>query len=496
MHNLLAIDIHDGFLTAVLLDQGTKVAVVHSHAVVPYEDGKLEEAIDELLQQVDFDGGECRLSLSPEKFFFRNLSLPFTDKQKIEKILPLELEDQTSLKIDELHHEFAIIDRDGEASSILVAMVDRVYISQILHVLRQYNLDPDVISISGMEVAAAIAGEESGDNTFVLLDIGLKKSILTLVENGQIVLIRSLAINSSGVAGIEIDRDSGELVSHEPTKLTGLVDKIVPLLHQTLLSMGKAKLWQESTPCYLTGPVGVMEPLSNSLQQQLPLTLSSCDLSRRPLLKIEPTSPRAWNASMMNRALALALHSRKGMATFNLRSGQFKKLQSLKKIRKTIVEVGLLVALICVGFISYSWWDFNSHQQQKEQLKQEINDVFKQTLPSVTRIVKPLEQMQVKIDETRRTNEVGGGGAQGVRYVSLLAELSRRIPPRLDVRITRLVADNDDVRIKGLTGNFNTVDNVQKELEKSEYFSSVEISSANLTPKSGEVRFELRLEFK
>jgi Tfp pilus assembly protein PilN len=80
--------------------------------------------------------------------------------------------------------------------------------------------------------------------------------------------------------------------------------------------------------------------------------------------------------------------------------------------------------------------------------------------------------------------------------MTLLAELSSHIPEALPIRITRLVADQNDVRILAETSDFNTVDNVKRELENSDFFRSVVISSANLSPKGGEVRFELKLEYR
>jgi general secretion pathway protein L len=57
-----------------------------------------------------------------------------------------------------------------------------------------------------------------------------------------------------------------------------------------------------------------------------------------------------------------------------------------------------------------------------------------------------------------------------------------------------MVADMNTIRLKAVTGDFNTVDNVQKELEKSQYFKGVTISSANQSVKGDKVNFELKLE--
>jgi Tfp pilus assembly protein PilN len=62
------------------------------------------------------------------------------------------------------------------------------------------------------------------------------------------------------------------------------------------------------------------------------------------------------------------------------------------------------------------------------------------------------------------------------------------------VRVLRLVADADTLRIRAVTGDFNTVDNTQKELEKSSFFKNVVITSATQSMQGDEVNFELKLE--
>ena len=82
----------------------------------------------------------------------------------------------------------------------------------------------------------------------------------------------------------------------------------------------------------------------------------------------------------------------------------------------------------------------------------------------------------------------------GFTVIDLLAELSSRIPVAYKVKVVRLVADAGTVRMKGITSDFNTVDNILKELQKSPYFHDVVISSANQSTKGDEVNFEMKLD--
>jgi hypothetical protein len=132
-------------------------------------------------------------------------------------------------------------------------------------------------------------------------------------------------------------------------------------------------------------------------------------------------------------------------------------------------------------------------QSEYQQLQEEIATVFTQTVPG-RRMVNPLQQLKILNNGIRQAYKPGSLGDGSIAMLDILAELSTIISVRYEVTIVRFIADLDAVRIKALTRDFNTVDNVQKELEKSPMFASVEISSANQSPRNDEVSFELRLE--
>ena len=127
-------------------------------------------------------------------------------------------------------------------------------------------------------------------------------------------------------------------------------------------------------------------------------------------------------------------------------------------------------------------------------MRQQVSAVFQETLPEVTRIVNPVQQLQVENNEIKATYRPGGSSGASYTIIELLTELSARIPANLSVEVVRMVADMDIIRMKAVTGDFNTVDNVQKELVKSRYFKNVTISSANQSIQGDKVNFELKLE--
>lgn len=83
-------------------------------------------------------------------------------------------------------------------------------------------------------------------------------------------------------------------------------------------------------------------------------------------------------------------------------------------------------------------------------------------MPNVTRIVDPIQQMTVAINDARITSEDGDSGVLPYSALHILREMSSTIPPSIDVRLTRLVYESKGIRAIGITDSFNSVNTIQK----------------------------------
>ena len=489
METLLAIHIGDSAVDGLVLEQGDRTTVVRAVSTITIDDGGLVEAVQVLLEQLDVEPAGCRLSLSADRFFFRNMTLPFADRGKIEKILPLELEENTTFPYGKNHLDFLFSPAISGGAEVLTAMIQRELLAELLFVLKGYGMDPELVTVAGLPLAADIIARPDVPLSFMLLDIDEKRTTLILVKEREVVLIRSLPVAAgSGTAGTL-------------TETVGLfTDNLVKLLNWTVRAFGRSPFVEregeegDACPCYVSGPRDVAEPVVGQLKEKLELPVLLYDAGERPFFKIEVEEDAPPVDTGTNSALALGLVSIKDRNILNFRRGEFKKRQSLKQVRRLTMGAVLPLAALCLGILIYGVVEIRQLNGERDRLKGQVEAVFRETLPE-TKVVRPVEQMRVKVDETRKMYRTGGQGGDGKKKVDIIAELSSRIPANLPIRLTRFVADQDDILLKGETEDFNTVDSVQKELEKSSYFSSVVISSANLAPKGDGVRFELKLEF-
>lgn len=469
---VFCLDITDNVVTGVLVTGGPKAAVVAGCGQAELREMSLDEGVAQVCQDTGVKGGACRLSLGGEFFSFRNLSLPFADRKKIAQILPFELENLSATDIETSLVDFLISGSGTEGTRIVAASIEREFLSSLLSTLQKSGIDPDTIEIRGVRVAIRLADTLQEDT--VVLDICSSLIGLIVVSGGQVALIRSLQLESTGAKSSKQYEELGILV------------------RQTLLACRIVDLEKKNFSVCILGNEDHQQ-VTDQIALQLGVDVKKYELSEQPLIKVDPGEDGIYHSRCMDPVLALALTFKEKNKTFNFRKDEFKKKKSLPELRTMFFKAGVPVVLIFAMIVTYFGYNYTKMRDQQAALGQQILQVFRETLPEVKRIVNPAQQLQVKINEIKKTYS-GGEGGREYGALSLMTEISARIPTSYTVEIKRLVADSDLVRIKAVTEDFNTVDNIQKELEKSSYFHAVTISSANQSPKGEEVRFELKLE--
>ena len=81
-----------------------------------------------------------------------------------------------------------------------------------------------------------------------------------------------------------------------------------------------------------------------------------------------------------------------------------------------------------------------------------------------------------------------------IKTLDILKDISEAVSGNTNFLITSFAFDGDTVKIKAETDNFNSVDGIKSELDKSSRFRDTTISSANLIKKGTRVGFDLRME--
>lgn len=493
---ILSIDLQTDLLTAVLLDEDKSREIIASAAII-IDNKSAEEIVTELTSTLDCTDSRCLLSLGSSFFSFQNLTLPFSDKKSIAKILPLELEDNivgstTDMIIDSMTNSR----EDGE-TDVISAMINRNILADYFTPLTHAGIFPELITLSGLPTIFEILKNGHPPEEFIFLDLRLDNASLFLFSSKKLQLVRPLTFrpfpfNSEHTTALSKDEATGQLTVHGLSHSAESFRELALTVKQTLTSISLQTPVKE-IPIYVDGTAPFAQSASTWLDAAFDNPCMIC--GRAGLLPLPTGLSEATeaHASFLTACLSLGLQDKNAKNGFNFSKNEFSaknEFSSYIKIAKTIAFPLLAILILFPGYLIY-----NTHglKQKQNALIADIHAVFKETLPDTTRIVDPIQQLQVAVKEAKFSSTDGGAITLPYTVLDILHELSTRIPNSIDVRLTRMIYETSGLRLTGTTDTFNTVDNMKKDLEQSPFFTSVTISSANMNPKDKNVRFELKI---
>ncbi len=488
---ILSIDIQEELISGVVMYQHAARSAVENYGVVDLGDRSLDEALSDLIGQMDFTDGVSRISIAAERFFYKNLSLPFSERKKIDKVLPFELEDSSPIAIDDLVVDAVTTRSETKRTDVIAAMLPGDYLTDCMALAAKSGLNPEIVSVSGVDIVNKLTEIPDVPRDFLFLDIGLNKATIILVQSARIALIRAIGFDGSASLlghGLEIDRQQILDVKEKdlPPGFNGLVTSI----NQTL----RATLGYPTFPIiYLNGSDERLAGLPEQLKHYFNVEIRKCDL-RNELSFMQSVSGNSgnWVPGIMNQALALGLRSVKEKNAFNLRKGGLEHKLFLRTPNLSKTRIAIATAVLTVLIFSYLTFDFFSLKLENRRLNTRIDTVFSDTIPAVTRIEDPVGQLQAEVNRMRYSE--GRGIGNGYEILDLLTEISKRIPATNRVRLTQMVVDDRGIRLKGKTDSFNAVDRIKQELDQSPLFQSVTFTSANLATKGEGIRFDLKIQ--
>jgi Tfp pilus assembly PilM family ATPase len=495
---VLGLDIGSDSVAAVQVRGGLKGHHVTACAHLTIEEaGGVEEALKSLVEQVGPEADTCISSVPGKDVSYRNILMPFRDKKKIRQTLAFELETMVPFPVEDLVVDFTMVDKSDQ-SEILAASVKQAYISEYLARLQANGIDPAILDIRGVPTVCWLLRQAGTPDDGVFLEIGLKRNTMILYLNRRIALIRSFSFDGSAIAQAVLN---GTGSTHAGTgteaaeQIESCLGSFCAEVQNTLHAFGSQTAKTASPQrVFITGSGALYPDTENLLNQFLELPVERIDLATDPRVHMDEDVARGWNPELMNDALALAVREAKQGLGFNFRRDGFEVKKEYFGHKEEIRRAAaFLVVVLCLVAVDLGV-DYYFLKKRYNMLDQQITQVFKQTVPDVKRIVDPVHQLKVRINEINKSALSLPGIRGKMKVLDVLRDISLRVPESGDVHMTRIVVDPDAVMIRGDTDTFNTVDTMKKGLEPSACFDAVSISSANLDRSGKRVRFEMKLE--
>ncbi len=472
----LCLDVREDAISALLLESGFKGMRIQSRKHVPLNmaedtENPWQDALGTILEHMQTRGAVCLLAFPPALASYRNLRIPFTETRKIRQVLAFEVEPLLPFSLDEALLDFQLVRRDEE-TDIIAAAVEKARLQPILQALSAFGLNPQRIVPAGFPPALCLAGQRPEEN-FFYIDTDDSTTTIFAVASGSVHLVRSVYTGSA---------------SHEH-KMQTLATNI-----QRLQVTFETVYGFDFTPerVLFSGSWLYPESVDAAVGQHFPVSAEAVDMTAETGLDVSPEI-ESDALPYVNNCLCLAAVDVQHIGGLNFFQQKNFLYRYWEEYRSDFIKSAVIAVLVLLLGMGGLLFEIHRLNRQVERMENRIESVFQSTFPEVSRIVDPLQQMQVKVRQAREKDLFAGLQGEGVRNIDILNDASRLIPSSVDVVITRFVRGEQSVLISGHTDTFNAVDDIKGKLEKSPHFDAITITSANMDQSANRVRFRLKL---
>jgi len=490
---LLCLDIDHDSVSAVQVQSGLKGYRVLScaHAVAEGE-GSWEAALQDISRGMDLASDIYRVTIPADQASYRNLQMPFREVKKIKQTLPFEVESMIPFPVDEVVVDFLVTDR-AEQSEILAVSLRKDYIKESLGRLKAYGIEPDLLEIRGFPLVSWLLKRQATPGDGLLLDIGFRRATMVFFLRRRISLVRSLPLKSD--PSRRGDGDSGPDTA-TPKQLASRMEFLCRDIQNTMHAFKCANKSASNPRKIFVAGDGAIPGAGEMIGRFFDLPVEQINVRRDKRVTMDKKIAEAWNPLSMDHALALALREERREAGLNLLKDEFETKGPYSGLGRGIRKVSLALALVACFLMADLGVDYHLMKKRHEVLEEKITEVYRETFPEASRVVDPLKQMKIALNEVKGSSVLLPGGDSEAKVIDILRDISLRIPKSMDVHLTTMVINPENARVSGETDTFNTVDTIKGRLESSPLYKEVVISSANLDRSGKRVQFEVKMERK
>lgn len=500
------IDISEDLLSGVAVAGNGKEAKVVSCAFCRLnEENELAEKLPLLLEELQWpQKGHCDIGLSLSDLSLRNITLPFTDNKKIDQILPFELDEQLLLPIDQqvIATSATMVNKEKGKTHLITAALEKESLTQYLALFHEQRLEPDHITPTDFVLAERLIGTDRETENFLLLSCGLSATTVTVIHQGAVVFMRHLAYPTEVFTEALFSFDSREVHTDDPDAAEQAVSQICKTLEQSIdffrhdLFRHQFSLNLQPDYVLLTGPMLLGQGFQEKVEAEIGLPVKRSNLIQAGTATLSANIAGQWKPEIFDRPLALALQagSRKKITSFNFRKNEFAPPHYLLRSKKQLIGAAVTVGVVFLLSLGYLFINARQLGKKHDNISAQMVEVFKVSFPGINPSGDPLLHMRSKLQGMDTVSVSMPIFSENKRILFILYDISNRIPTSLDLHVTRLIIDQDSVKITGTTDAFNNVNTIKSLLAESGRYSEVNIVSATKGNENEGIRFEIKLQ--
>lgn len=510
---------------------------------ISQEDKELEviEFVRSFLTTGDFSQTRWVVSVRQDQVTTRFKNFPFSDRLKIQKSLPFEMEEDIPFDTDDCIFDSKLVQSQGTTSDVLATAIPKRHIEKLVSLASNFGIDVYAVSIEGLAFANLVEDWESqppklpapdlslGEqqaprrNVQIVLNIGHKKTLFTAYENNRLIFTRSLywgaiqLINEiiqkheiSYVEAVNILHTQAvvllnrENTTFEQTQLSNMITKslreLTRDLQMTILEL-QSGFNANVTALHYTGGASLIQNIGGYLTQNLEIPCNPINLLQNYSASIAAVSTPQQMLEIEARfnlatALAIEAYKKPRNPATNLLKGEFaKQNENLKvfwELWGSVVQIGV-TALVVLFVWTYFRGNF------AEQLVAKVDDAITLQAKNVARLPKKqanengirkyIKENKKKAAELKLVGQVAGMTSA----LDILKKVSEAAPEKSQSKIDVLtfMVKDDFVQILGYANSPREIALLTDNLKSISTDGNVNSEQPRLTPVANRVAFHL-----
>jgi general secretion pathway protein L len=480
---ILAIDIQQDQISCVLLTHDFKgVRILESACMGIVRETKadkhfkaIQTALSQVLGKISDKYDKCIISLPSLYFFFRILDLPFKNRKKNSQILSFELEAYLPCPVEDVDSDFYLFDKNSTINDRTnmagTASIRTQDLENFKSLFKACNINPDMVTTGGGYSSALVYAGTSDPETFSLF-INMEEGLLSIyaVRFGEIAFIRTIGVNA-------IDP----------------VQSVITNINHTLLSFNESSNnSSELEKIVVSGTASFLPTLRIDIENRIKVPLETFDIFKTP--KKIPVLGQFTdkNSDLTHNAIAMGVNYVKAVEGFNFTRQISDLALFYHENRANTVAVAVLCVLLFFAWAVNPILTTQRMGKNIQQLDTSITQVFKSCFPDVQTIVDPVHQMKVKLKALQEKKNIAVFNPYPL-CIDLLDEISRALPPALDIDFSRFVRTENNLLVAGSADQFKTIDKMKTYFKNIELFKKVDINSASMDKMDKRVKFNLKI---
>jgi general secretion pathway protein L len=506
LNNVLGLDLGTHSLKAVEVQQSLRSFRSVNVRSVPREvDGPLSDLVRRFATVHRLATDNVVTAVRCDRLSVRRLSFPFAERRRLAQAVPFEIEDALPFDIENVVLDWSLDRSDRHHADVVAAIAQRSEVSELIETLHEAGCDPRTVEAEGLVLANLRAVFDLPENV-LLVDLGHSKTTLCGLSERGAVAARSMQVGGHALTeAIAQDRDLSledaerekcetgvfdPLLGHPLPKATAVLDQIAAEMVRFATSLDPL-LPGGVNQAILFGGTAQLERIDEMLSER-----TGFDVQRLGL----PTGQEGTgfaaggNPVLYAPAIALAMRGTTRRTTnLNFRQDEFAQRLDFGRYRRDFGTTGILAAVV----LGLAVLDFASgallESRSAGDIESQIREIHESVFPGKPLSSNPVASLREAVRAARDRAEFLGVYSGNRSALDLLEEISRRVPPDLDVLFDELSIDGQTIRIRVSAKSFEAADRLGSELAKFGPFSHSRIGAIETDRKTGAKNFNVTI---